>query len=189
MAAHQASLNFRRQLLHRIWQRQGKRYGQLDDEYIRGVLHCDPASLKRAEEFFRLNEFMGLNLASESDVFLLAVLLAEELFGKRRRGPKSGNQAWDARRFLELAHLYEEFKREWPRASDTEIAEIISWDPEFKEYRSNPDLIRKRLPEAKRRLMAWWEENAPDMWADYLAGQAEYLADQADDEDHDDWSP
>jgi hypothetical protein len=189
VAKRQTSLNLRRQLLHRIWQRQGKRYGELDDEYIRRTLHCDPNSLRRAAEFFKLNEHMGLNLALESDVFLLAVLLAEELFN-RRRGPKSGNnQAWDAERFLELARLYEEFKREWPRASDTEIAEVISTAPEFKEYRSNPDLIRKRLPEAKRRLMAWWEENRDDMWADYLAGQADYLADQSDDDDHDDLSP
>ena len=188
MSERRGGLNFRRRLLQRIW-RHSRTYGPgpgglPSDKYIRRTLHCDPTSLKRAAEFF------GLNPTVESDVCLLALLLAEELFGKRRRGPKSGNnQAWDAERFLELARLYEELKREWPRASDTGIAEMISGTPEFYEYRSNPDLIRKRLPEAKRRLMAWWKENGPDMWADYLAGEAEYLADQADDDDHDDLSP
>jgi hypothetical protein len=193
VAERQTSLNFRRRLLHRVWRRQGRVYGPgpfglPSDEYIRRTLHCDPDSLKRAAEFFGLHPY-GLDPTVESDVFLLALLLAEELFGKRRRGRKPGNKAWDERRLLELAHLYEELKREWPRASDTEIAEVISREPEFKEYRSNPDLIRKRLPEAKRRLMAWWEENGPDMLADYLADQADYLADQADDDDHDDLSP
>jgi hypothetical protein len=169
-----SGLNFRRQLLHRVWRRQGRTYGPgpgglPDDEYIRRTLHCDPTSLKRAAEFFRLNEGYRLDPTLESDVFLLALLLAEELFGKRRRGPKSGNQKWDAERFLELAHLYEEFKGEWPRATDTEIAEVISREPEFNEYSSDPESIRKRLPEAKRRLMAWWEENGPDVLADYLA--------------------
>jgi hypothetical protein len=179
MARHQASLNFRRQLLHKIWRRQGKRGqldGRLDDEYIRRTLHCDPNSLKRAAEFFRLNEGMGLNLAIESDVFLLAVLLAEELFN-RRRGPKSGNQAWDAHRFLELGRLYNELKREWPRASDTEIAEIISWDPEFKEYRNNPELIRQRLPQAKREWEKWALNSAEDWYLNF--------ANRDDDEDDD----
>jgi len=179
VAERQTSLNFRRRLLQKALRR-GREYGSgpgglPSDEYIGGTLYCDPTSLQRAAEFF------GLNPTLESDLCLLALLLAEELFGKRRRGPKSGNQAWDAKRFLELARLYEEFKREWPRVSDTEIAEVISRAPEFKEYRSNPDLIRKRLPEAKRRLMAWWEEYEPDI--------ADYLADRPDDDDHDDLSP
>jgi hypothetical protein len=187
MSERRGGLNFRRRLLQRIW-RHSRTYGPgpgglPSDEYIRRTLHCDPTSLKRAAEFF------GLNPTVESDVCLLALLLAEELFGKRRRGRKPGNKAWDERRLLELAHLYEELKREWPRASDTEIAKVISGDPEFNEYRSNPDLIRKRLPEAKRRLMAWWEENGPDVLEDYLADQADYLADHPDDDDHDDLSP
>jgi hypothetical protein len=174
VAKRQTTLNFRRRLLQKALRR-GRKYGSgpgglPSDEYIGGTLYCDPTSLQRAAEFF------GLNPTLESDLCLLALLLAEELFDKRRRGRKSGNKAWDARRFLELAHLYEEFKREWPRASDEEVAEVISREPEFKEYRSNPDLIRKRLPEAKRRLMAWWEEYEPDM-----AGP--------DDDDHDDLSP
>ena len=167
MAQRQTSLNFRRQLLHKVWRRQGRTYGPgpgglPSDEYIRRTLHCDPTSLKRAAEFFRLNEVYRLDPTSESDVFLLALLLAEELFGKRRRGPKSGNQKWDAERFLELGYLYEELKRDCPRTSDSELAETIALDPAFKEYRNHPELIRQRLPEAKRELARWQEQCAED---------------------------
>jgi hypothetical protein len=175
----QTGLNFRRQLLHKVWRRQGRNYGLRagdlpSDEYIRRTLHCDPTSLKRAAEFFSLNEGYRLDPTRESDVFLLALLLAEELFGERRRGPKSGNQKWDAERFLELGQLYQELKREWPRTSDRELAETIAWDPAFKEYRNNPELIRQRLPEAKRE----WEK-----WADGYA--EDYFANREDDEDDD----
>ena len=93
---------------------------------------------------------------------MLALLLAEELFGKRRRGPKLGNQKWDAERFLELGYLYEELKRDCPRTSDSELAETIALDPAFKEYRNHPELIRQRLPEAKRELARWQEQCAED---------------------------
>ena len=112
---------------------------------------------------------------------MLALLLAEELFGKRRRGPRSGNQKWDAHKFLELGFLYEELKQESPCTSDSERAETIASDPAFKEYRNNPELIRQRLPEAKRELFKWqdqyaeaWfvnhkddEDDDPSSYADY----------------------
>jgi hypothetical protein len=178
----QTGLNFRRQLLHRVWRRQG-RFGGLgpgglpSDEYIRRTLHCDPTSLRRAAEFFRLNEFYRLDPTVESDVFLLALLLAEELFGKRRRGPRSGNQKWDAHRFLELGFLYEELKRESPCKSDSKLAEIIAEDAAFKEYRNHPELIRQRLPQAKRE----WEKWACDCAESWFAN----LLDREDDEDDD----
>jgi hypothetical protein len=158
--AGRQTLNFRRQLLHKVWQRQGRRYGPApgglpSDEYIRRTLHCDPTSLKRAAEFFRLDEGYRLDPTREADVFLLALLLAEELFGKRRRGPKSGNQKWDAERFLELGCLYEELKRDCPRLNDTQLAKIIAEEPAFKEYRDHPELIRQRIPEARRRLLKY----------------------------------
>jgi hypothetical protein len=179
-------LNFRRQLLHRVWRRQGRTYGLgpgglPSDEYIRRTLHCDPTSLKRAAEFFTLNEDYPLDPTRVSDVFLLALLLAEELFGKRRRGPKSGNQKWDAARFLELGRLYEELKRDCSRLNDTELAELIVEDPAFKEYRNNPELIRQRLPDAKRELAKWqdqyaeaWFANREDDEEDDPASYADY---------------
>jgi hypothetical protein len=174
VADRQTGLNFRRRLLHGVWRRQGRIYGLPSDEYTRGTLHCDPTSLKRAAEFFRLNEVDRLDPTRESDVFLLALLLAEELFGKRRRGRKPGNKAWDENRFLKLGFLYEELKREWPRTSDSELAETIAEDPAFKEYRNNPELIRQRLPEAKRE----WEK-----WADGYA--EDWFTNREDDEDDD----
>jgi hypothetical protein len=143
VAGHQTGLNVRRRLLHKIWQRRGKLWGRPNDEYIR-TLHCDPESLKRAVEFFGLNKDMELNPAVKSDVFLLAVLLAEELFGKRKRGPKSGNNlSWDdAERFLELGFLYEELKSDCPQSSDTEIAAIIVKNTESR-LESNVSLCAK----------------------------------------------
>jgi hypothetical protein len=172
VAERQTSLNFRRQLLHKVWRRQGRIYGPgpgglPSDEYIRRTLHCDPTSLKRAAEFFRLNEVYRLDPTRESDVFLLALLLAEELFGKRRRGPKSGNQKWDAERFLELGFLYEELKRDCSRLSDTQLVELVVKDFAFKEYQNHPELIRQRLPEAKRVLAKWQEDYASDMMANF----------------------
>jgi len=172
----QTGLNFRRQLLHRVWRRQGRTCGLgpgglPSDEYIRRTLHCDPTSLKRAAEFFTLNEGYRLDPTRESDVFLLALLLAEELFGKRRRGPKSGNQKWDAARFLELGRLYEELKRECPRTSDSELAETIAADPAFEEYRNNPEQIRQRIPEARRRFLKYQIECAEDMITAELPGR------------------
>ena len=175
----QTGLNFRRQLLHRVWRRQGRTCGLgpgglPSDEYIRHTLHCDPTSLKRAAEFFRLNEGYRLDPTREADVFLLALLLAEELFGKRRRGRKPGNMAWDEKRFLELGFLYKELKRDCPHTSDSELAEIIAADPAFNEYRNNPELIRQRLPQAKREWEKWVRDYEPD-----------WFANREDDEDDD----
>ena len=151
MARREASLNFRRQLLQKVWRHQGRYQGQPREEFIRGALQCDPASLQRAAKFFELDH------TYPADLFVLALVLAEELFGERKRGRKPGNRAWDWTRFLELGFLYEKLKSEWPRLNDTRIAAVIVKDPAFKEYRSNPELIRQRLPEAKRELAGWEE--------------------------------
>jgi hypothetical protein len=182
VAKRQTSLNFRRQLLHKAWRRQGRTYGPgpgglPSDEYICHTLHCDPTSLKRAAEFFRLNEGYRLDPTRESDVFLLALLLAEELFGKRRRGRKAGDKAWDEHRYLELGFLYKELKRECPRTSDSELAETIAADPAFKEYRNNPELIRQRLPQAKRE----WEKWALNYAEDWFLNSANREDDEDDD--------
>ena len=108
---------------------------------------------------------------------MLALLLAEEYFGKRRRGRKPGNKAWDENRFLELGSLYNELKRDCPRTSDSELAEIIVADPAFKEYRNNPELIRQRLPQAKREWEKWALDYAEDWFANF--------ANREDDEDDD----
>jgi hypothetical protein len=168
MSERRGGLNFRRRLIEKWQQHHGGFYGHPHDEFIRGALQCDPASLERAAKF------LGLDHAHPSHLFVLALVLAEELFGKRRRGRKPGNRAWDENRFLELGSLYQELKRDCPRTSDSELAETIAEDPAFKEYRNNPELIRQRLPQAKRE----WEK-----WAD---GYAEgWFTNREDDEDDD----
>jgi len=159
MVKHQTGLNFRRQLLQKVW-RHGRRWAPSDD-YIRDVLHCDPASLKRAAEFF------GLDHAIPADVSMLALVLADELFGERKRGRKAGNQAWDTDRFLELGFAYDELKKDYPHLSDTKLAELLVDIHEFKEYRNNPELIRQRLSRAKRELQEWSIAYGEDWAANY----------------------
>jgi hypothetical protein len=156
VAGHQASLKFRRQLLQKLWR--GGRTSDLSDEYIRQRMRCDPNSLKRAAEFF------GLNLSIPADVHTLALVLAEELFGERKRGRKAGNAAWDADRLLELGFLYYyEVKVEWPSLNDSKLAEKIAETDGFKEYRSNPELIRQRLPKAKREYDKWSKDTKAEL--------------------------
>jgi hypothetical protein len=159
MSERRGGLNFRRRLIEKVLRRHGGFYGHPDDEFIRGVLRCDPASLERAAKF------LGLDHAHPSGLFVLALVLAEELFGKRKRGPKPGIRSWDANRFLQLGFLYDELKGEYPRLSDSKLVALIVEDPAFKEYRGNPELIRQRLPEAKRERTRWWEDNAADILA------------------------
>jgi hypothetical protein len=103
----------------------------------------------------RAAEFFGLDHTHPPDLFVLALLLAEELFGKRKRGRKPGNVEWDWKKYEQLVFKYLKLKREHPRDSDTKLAAAIVEDPEFRVYRGNPELIRQRLPEAKRRYEAW----------------------------------
>jgi hypothetical protein len=117
--------------------------------YIRRVLRCDPASLDRAADFF------GLDHTHPPDLFVLALLLAEELFGERKRGRKPGDVEWDWKKYQQLAFKYVKLKREHPRDSDTKLAAAIAKDTEFREYRGNPESIRQRLPKTKRQYEEW----------------------------------
>jgi hypothetical protein len=171
VAGHQVSLNFRRQLLQKLWR--GGRTSYPSDEYIRQRMRCDPNSLKRAAEFF------GLNPSIPADVHTLALVLAEEVFGERKRGRKPGNAAWDADRLLQLAFFYfQEIKVEWPHLNDTKLAEKIAEIDAFKEYRSNPELIRQRLPKAKREYGQWSADtletisNVPEEFDQWAADEA-----------------
>ena len=92
----------------------------------------------------------------------LAVAMAEVLFPAPGRGRKKG-RIWDDKRYRQLGSAYFNMQRDHPRLSDVKIATIISKDdPDFKEYRSDPELLRQRLAKAKREYNSWAEDQAAD---------------------------
>ena len=107
-------------------------------------LGCDPASLERAAQFF------GLNPLHETNLLLVAHLLAEIIFSKPRRGRRWASKVWDGPRLHRLMVKYEWLKKKNPALNDTEAAEILSRYHEFKEYRRNPNTIRQKLPRVRR---------------------------------------
>jgi hypothetical protein len=156
MSERRGGLEFHQQLLRKHRGTKASFTEPPHFNYIRRVLCCDPASLERAAEYF------GLNHTHPPDLFVLAILLAENLFGERKRGRKPGNVLWDSNKYLQLGFKYMDLKRERPRESDAKLAVAIAEDSEFREYRRNPELIRQRLPEAKRQHEEWWAETAVD---------------------------
>jgi hypothetical protein len=96
-------------------------------------------ALRRAEKYFGTNK--------ESDLLLA---MAVVLFPPPGRGRKKG-KTWNFDKYLRLGLAYDRVKRDCPKRTDGQIAEIISKeDPDFREYRNNSELLRQRLPEAKR---------------------------------------
>jgi hypothetical protein len=122
-------------------------------------------ALRRAKEYFRTD--------NESS---LAYAMAEILFGAPGRGRKKG-KILDDNWHLQLGFAYFEVRYEHPRLSDVKIAEIISKNPQFKEYRSNPELLRQRLGEAKRQYSLWEEWKREEAESD---SSLEYDADRDD---------
>jgi hypothetical protein len=174
MSEPRGGLNFRRELL-RKHRANARFFPPPSIDHILHVLRCDPASLDRAAEFF------GLDHKHPPDLFLLALLLAEELFGKRKRGPRPGNKVWNTVKFLRLGYKYRDLKLERPRESDAKLAVAIAEDPEFRQYRCNPELIRQRLAGAKRQLEEqkryedWVDEHTDYGDDDYDDDQYSYL--------------
>jgi hypothetical protein len=152
-------------------------------EFIRAI-ECDPRSLERAAIFFELDH------SHPQDRSVLIHILAEILFGTRKRGKKTGDKVWTDNRFLMLAFKYRERKSSNPNCNDTEIAELISKEPEFNEYRNNPELIRQRLSRARREYDVWWEYTMDEAEADSRRDSASDTdpADYADYDDYDDRS-
>jgi hypothetical protein len=179
MSERRGGLIFRRQLLRKHRGAKARFMQPPNVNYIRRVLCCDPASLERAAEFF------GLDHTHPPDLFVLALLLAEDPFGKHKRGRKPGNVVWDSVKYLRLGFKYVELKYKHPGDSDTELAAAIVKDPEFREYRGNPELIRQRLPKAKRK---YEEQKRYEEWLDEQALNAPDTDDGDDDRDDDRYS-
>jgi hypothetical protein len=116
--------------------------------FLQHFCGCDPKSLESAARFF------GLNHTSTPDCAVLASLLAEVLFGSApKRGAKRGRAAaWDGPTLIRLGRRYRELKVAHPKYSDSKIAEIISGERDFKNYRKDPNAIRKKLRLAQAEL-------------------------------------
>jgi hypothetical protein len=109
--------------------------------FLRHFCGCDPKSLETAAKFF------GLNHKSTPDCAVLASLLAEVLFGSTLKpGAKRGRAtAWDGPTLIRLGRRFRELKAAHPKYSKSKIAEIISGERSFKNYRKDPNAIRKKL--------------------------------------------
>ena len=117
--------------------------------FLQDNCDCNPKSLERAADFF------GLNLKQELDWDILIRVLAAVLFPTKKRGRTKGdNKYWTDYRLCLLGRKDSEIRTENPDYSDTEIARVISEDAEFKQFRKDPDPIRKRLP-AGRKSLEW----------------------------------
>jgi hypothetical protein len=118
--------------------------------------------LEKSAEFFRLDH------THPPDLSVLTHILAEIVFGTRRRGKRKGDyKIWTEKRFLELASKYHELKARNPTCLDNELAELISKTGAFWEYHDNSEPIRQRLPKAKA--------IPREAWLKYKREQAEWL--------------
>jgi hypothetical protein len=155
-AAQKRRLNFYKNLLVNEWGgwNSESREETWPDvtEFVTEGLKCDSKSLEKAAHFF------GLDHTHPDDLSKLAHILAEEVFGARRRGRKTGGKIWNSERYLELGFRYQIAKRENPKLSDVKISEIMGNSPQFREYKNNPEQIRQKFPQARRKYEDWrWE--------------------------------
>jgi hypothetical protein len=166
-AAQKRRLNFYKDLLGHEWLgwSSESRYVTWPDvtEFVAEGLKCDPRSLEKAAHFF------GLDHTHPDDLSILVHILAEEVFGTRKRGRKTGGKIWNSERYLELGFSYQIVKRENPKLSDAKISQIIGNSPQFSEYKNNSEQIRQKFPQARRQYEDWRLEFAEQLDApDYL---------------------
>jgi len=116
--------------------------------FVKGRLQCEPKSLEDAARFF------GLDHIYQPHREILLHLLAQAVFGKRKRGPQKGKaSAWSLRNKILLGMLARELKRKNPKWSNEKIAtEICETEKTFKPYRKDPRSVRKQLPTALQAL-------------------------------------
>jgi hypothetical protein len=132
-------------------------------------------------------EFFKLDHTHSPDLTLLANILAEIVFGERARGRKRGDKpTWTNQRLLELGFKYHDLKsKQPPGASDTDLAELISQEAEFREYK-NSDTIRKVLGKARQEYKLWQEFRDEEAFYDSQLESRPEEDPRDSDDDHDD---
>jgi hypothetical protein len=116
-------------------------------------------AMMRAEEYFAKN--LAQFDPGGPRHFNLCLLMARVLFGS---GKGKGLKFWTKSRLRGLARAHRDLKRLKPSASDARIAEALCKHPYFK---SDPEGLRQRLPEAKSLLEEWEEmfgSRTPEEW-------------------------
>ena len=104
----------------------------------------DGEALKRAREYFAID-----------DDFMLMAMMAEVLFGRHQRGRSKGTVIWTEWKYLELGEAYAEIRAKDPKLSDAGIAKLLAKTDAYKSYPA--EVLRQRLPEAKRYLEAYYD--------------------------------
>jgi hypothetical protein len=161
-AAFQKRLDFYKMVLRKPYPDAPRFKGYVGSEYLTNALKVDPSWLEKSAQFFELDH------THPPDLFVLAHILAEEVFGTRVRGRKKGNKIWTDQRYLELAFKYYELKGQRPKLNDTKLAELISQEKAFREYRNNSELIRQRLYKARQEYKVWSEYQNEEAWIDSM---------------------
>ena len=181
-AAFKKRLDFYKMALGRPVRGKPRFKDDVSPGYITNALKVDPSSLEKSALFFELDH------THPPDLSVLAHILAELVFGKRTRGRKKGDKIWTDQRLLELAFKYYELKRQHQNLYDTELAELVSQQKAFREYRNNPDVIRQRLYKARQEYETWLEYQRDEAWVDWMTDTRPDPDDYGDDgrDDYDD---
>ena len=118
------------------------------------ALKFDPKCLEKAAQFFDLDHKSALGRS------LVAAILADLIFGTRPTGRREGTITWDDDKLVLLGRKFSELKIKHPKLSKDKIAERISQDKKFAEYKDRPRAIRVKLKHAyeaferRKRLLA-----------------------------------
>ncbi len=106
------------------------------------ALKFDPKCLEKAAQFFDLDHKSALGRS------LIAAILADLIFGTRPAGRRGGTATWDDDKLVLLGRKFNELKTKHPKLSNDKIAELISEDKQFAEYKGHPRAIRVKLKAA-----------------------------------------
>ena len=121
----------------------------------RGGYAGEPASLAAAARYY------GLDSKDLRQRETLLYVLADALFGSRKRGRPLGSKTSWGHRLVTLGEIYREKKYENPKLSDAKIAKLIKQEhAEFKN--DDPDQIRQRLRAAEEAYCDWYMEFKAD---------------------------
>src|SRR5262249_19876778 len=115
-----------------------------------------PAALSEAAEYF------GLDLAKSAEQALLLHILADIVFGERKKGrPRTNKGKWDVARLIQLAIDCNKIKEDSPGISDKKaVGEIKSRYRERYKYATS-EMMRQRLGLARQ-----WLDNENRIRAD-----------------------
>jgi hypothetical protein len=130
-------------------------------EDLKDVPGYDPGSLEEAATHFELDH------TDPSDLLLLAHLLADLEFGRRRPGRQKGDKpVWNERQSDYLAFAYFDLRRRHPDYKDNKIANLICEIKEFDSYDS--ETLRKKLAGLRRTYEIWADDSEvwKAVWAD-----------------------